>query len=149
MPSCPSDRILIPIGAMAQMFGMNIRTLRFDDEIGILKAESVNPETRYRYYSTQQFERLNKIRYLRALHVPLEKISAFFENREVRSMLAIFEEQRRQLMMRREELARIERKIGMRIAQIHAAQSVKPGMPAVRHIPESDRRVEAELHEHG
>ena len=63
---------LFPIGEMADLFGINIRTLRYYDEIGILHPETADPDTGYRYYSTRQFERLNTIKYLRALGVSLK-----------------------------------------------------------------------------
>ena len=74
---------LFPIGEMADLFGINIRTLRYYDQIGILHPETADPDTGYRYYSTRQFERLNTIKYLRALGVSLKKIALFFENRDV------------------------------------------------------------------
>ena len=64
---------LFTIGEMADLFGINIRTLRYYDEIGILHPETADPDTGYRYYSTRQFERLNTIKYLRALGVSLKK----------------------------------------------------------------------------
>lgn len=70
---------LFTIGEMAELFGINIRTLRYYDGIGILRPETTDPETGYRYYSTRQFERLNTIKYLRALGVSLKKISLFLK----------------------------------------------------------------------
>ena len=48
---------LFTIGEMAKLFGVNIRTLRYYDEIGILCPETTDPDSGYRYYSTRQFER--------------------------------------------------------------------------------------------
>ena len=44
---------LFTIGEMAELFQINIRTLRYYDDIGLLRPETVNPETGYRYYSTK------------------------------------------------------------------------------------------------
>ena len=85
---------LFTIGEMADLFGINIRTLRYYDEIGILHPETADPDTGYRYYSTRQFERLNTIKYLRALGVSLKKIALFFENRDVDIMLDLLKEQK-------------------------------------------------------
>ena len=57
---------LFTIGEMADLFGINIRTLRYYDEIGILHPETADPDTGYRYYSTRQFERLNTIKLISA-----------------------------------------------------------------------------------
>ena len=62
---------LFTIGEIGKLFHMNIRTLRYYDAAGLLKPEKTDPDTGYRYYSTKQFERLNTIKYLRALDLSL------------------------------------------------------------------------------
>jgi len=130
---------LFSIGQMAKLFDMNIYTLRYYDQIGLLKPETVNEDTGYRYYSSAQFERLNTIKYLRALDVPIERIATFFEGRDVELMRDIFEEQLDHVGRKRRELARIERKIRGRIAQIDDAVEGALDAPEVRDVPE--RRV--------
>ena len=97
---------LFTIGEMAELFQINIRTLRYYDDIGLLRPETVNPETGYRYYSTKQFERLNTIKYLRTLNMPLEKMKQFFQNRDARVMEQILEDQ---LFTTREQLAQLQK----------------------------------------
>ncbi len=130
---------LFSIGQMAKLFDMNIRTLRYYDQIDLLKPEFVNEDTGYRYYSSAQFERLNTIRYLRALDVPIERIATFFEGRDVELMRGIFEEQLERVGKKKRELARIERKIRGRIAQIDDAVEGVLDSPGIRNVPE--RRV--------
>ena len=48
-------RNLFTIGEMGGLFRINIRTLRYYDEIGLLKPEVVDERTGYRYYSARQF----------------------------------------------------------------------------------------------
>ena len=67
-------RDLIKIGEMARLFGLTVKTLRYYDQIGLLKAAYINPETGYRYYSVEQFEQLNTILYLRTQGMPLADI---------------------------------------------------------------------------
>ncbi len=54
---------LFTIGEMARLFEINIRTLRYYDDINLLKPEFIDSNSKYRYYSTKQFERLNTIKY--------------------------------------------------------------------------------------
>ena len=112
---------LFSIGQTAKLFDMNIRTLRYYDQIGLLKPEAVNEETGYRYYSSAQFERLNTIRYLRALDVPIERIATFFDDRDVGLMRGIFEEQLARVRDKQRALAHIEQKITNRIDRIDEA----------------------------
>lgn len=109
---------LFTIGEMAKLFGINAKTLRYYDEIGLIRPEQTDPATGYRYYSTQQFERLNTIKYLRALDMPLAKIKRFFENKEIGQMMEILKEQQQEVLERRRELEQIEHKIGARLSQL-------------------------------
>ncbi|WP_201308110.1 MerR family transcriptional regulator [Companilactobacillus farciminis] len=69
---------LFTIGQLSKLFNIKVPTLRYYDEVGLLKPAKINNKTHYRYYSTQQFERLNVITYLRALDLPIDAIKQFF-----------------------------------------------------------------------
>ncbi|MBS6955737.1 MAG: MerR family transcriptional regulator [Enterocloster asparagiformis] len=114
---------LFTIGEMAELFQINIRTLRYYDDIGLLKPESVNPDTGYRYYSTKQFERLNTIKYLRTLNMPLEKMKQFFQNRDARVMEQILEDQLIATRDQLEQLRNMERKLNRRLEQLRYAMN--------------------------
>ena len=95
---------LFTIGEMHKLFAVPVRTLRFYDEIGLLRPERVDPRTGYRYYSAGQFERLNTIKYLRALGVSLERIRGFFENRDTDVVELLLQEQLADTRRRLDEL---------------------------------------------
>lgn len=116
---------LFAIGEMASLFEINVRTLRYYDEINLLKPEFIDSNSKYRYYSTKQFERLNTIKYLRALNMPLNKIIKFFENREIEALVSMLKEQHEEITKRKYELELIERKIKTRIIQIEDAISTE------------------------
>lgn len=114
---------LFTIGEVAKLFGLNIRTLRYYHNIGLLEPEYIDEETNYRYYSTRQFERLNTIKYLRALDISIQQIGEFLKHRDVDTMLSIFTEQQREVQRKKAELELIEKKIASRLVQIEDAQS--------------------------
>lgn len=126
---------LFTIGEVARLFRLNIRTLRYYDEIGLLKPEYVDGETGYRYYSTRQFECLNTIRYMRALDVPLAQIARFFANREVDTALELFKAQREHVREKQEMLERIGKKIDARIAQLEDALGTVYEQIAMQEFP--------------
>ena len=72
---------LFSIGNIAKLFSLSVGSLRHYENLGILKPEYIDEKTGYRYYSTNQFECLNTIRYLRLLDMPLEQIGDFLNNR--------------------------------------------------------------------
>lgn len=112
---------LFTIGEVAKLFDVNIRTLRYYDGIGLLKPERTDPETGYRYYSTRQFERLNTIKYLRALNMPIEKIADFFGNKDIDQMVTILRGQQEEIAARKRELELVEKKLQRRLTQIQDA----------------------------
>lgn len=118
---------LFTIGEMGELFQINIRTLRYYDDIGLLKPEMINEQTGYRYYSTKQFERLNAIKYLRTLNMPLEKIKQFFENKDARVMKQILEEQLEETKKQLENLQNMERKLSVRLDQLNQALNAPLG----------------------
>jgi len=109
------------IGEVSKLFNTNIRTLRYYDAIGLLTPEYVDEDTGYRYYSTKQFERLNTIKYLRALNMPIEKIKLFFENKDIDQLLSLLQSQKEEITRQQEKLQLIQQKIDNRIEQISEA----------------------------
>lgn len=109
------------IGEMSKLFNIKITTLRYYDEIGLLKPQYTNGETKYRYYSTQQFERLNSIKYLRALGVPISELLDFFNYREIDTLVEMLKKQQAEIVQKKQELEQIERKISRRLIQIDDA----------------------------
>lgn len=113
---------LFTIGEIASLFSVNIRTLRYYDEYGVLRPERTDPQTGYRYYSTRQFERLNTIKYLRALDMPLAGIARFFESRDTDVLRELLQEQKKETQTRIGELLKIEKKLERRLAQLDEAE---------------------------
>ena len=62
------------IGEFAEMGGVSAKTLRFYDEIGLLRPASVDPRTRYRLYSPHQLEDLASILALKNLGISLAQV---------------------------------------------------------------------------
>lgn len=126
---------LFTIGEIANLFGINIRTLRYYDEINLLKPEFIDSNSKYRYYSTKQFEHINTIKYLRALDMPLSKIIDFFKNREIDTLVSMMKEQQKEISKKKYELELIERKIQNRITQIEDAISSEYSIIEEKWIP--------------
>lgn len=62
------------IGEFAELAGVTTKTLRFYDEIGILRPASVDARTGYRHYLPKQFEDLASVLALKNLGVPLAQV---------------------------------------------------------------------------
>ena len=109
---------LFSIGEMAKLFDIRIGTLRYYDDIGLLKPELKDENSGYRYYSAKEFERLNTIKYLRALGMPLKEIEKFFEEKDTKTLKELLEKQQRIIKDKIKDLMTIEKKIENRLIQL-------------------------------
>jgi DNA-binding transcriptional MerR regulator len=65
---------LISIGKFSELSELSIRALRLYDELGVLKPAFIDPDTNYRRYGLDQVNTALRIRAMRQIAVPLEKI---------------------------------------------------------------------------
>lgn len=64
---------MFKIGDFSKFSRVSVKTLRYYDEIGLLKPETVDSNTGYRYYSAEQLPRLNSIVGLKELGMNLPR----------------------------------------------------------------------------
>ena len=128
------------IGEMSRLMNVPIKTLRYYDEIGLFKPVEVNRDTGYRYYSTEQFEQLDIIKYLRLLGVPLAEIAAHFTQLRVENFLQLLKRQEKTIDEKIQELQKTRQKFGSRIAELEQAlQGTEVGIPVIKRYP--SRRI--------
>lgn len=114
---------LFSIGEVAKLFHISISSLRHYEEIGLLQPEYIDANSNYRYYSTNQFEILNSIRYLRELDFPLKEIRDFLNNKDVSTIEKKLEEQSKEVSNRIDRLKKIQSKINNRLETLSDASS--------------------------
>lgn len=127
---------LFKIGEIAKMFHLSVGTLRHYEKNGLIKPTYVDEISGYRYYSTQQFECLNTIRYLRTLDMPLEKIKEFLANRNILSIQKMLEIQKLKVIEKQKELKIIEKKINNRLKYLDDALNSEFDKIVLKTIPE-------------
>lgn len=71
---------MLKIGDFSKFSRVSVKTLRYYDEIGLLKPISVDDLTGYRYYSAEQVTRLHRIVGLKDLGLSLEEISQILKD---------------------------------------------------------------------
>lgn len=65
---------MLTIGEFSKICEVSTKTLRYYDEIGLIKPSEINPENGYRYYSIKQLETMLLINRLKLYHFSLEQI---------------------------------------------------------------------------
>lgn len=113
---------LFTIGEVSKLFNVNIKTLRYYDEIDLFKPIFIDEANNYRYYSTEQFEQLNTIIYLKALGMSLKTINQHLKERGIDNIIELFEKQKKITEEKIKELEFIKKKINNRISQINYAR---------------------------
>ena len=66
--------MLYRIGEFAQFCGLSVKTLRYYDEIGLLKPVKVDEFTGYRYYSEKQLDDVELIKMFKSCSFSLDEI---------------------------------------------------------------------------
>ncbi|GAA0722513.1 MerR family transcriptional regulator [Clostridium malenominatum] len=115
-------RDLFTIGEISKLFNINIKTLRYYDEIDLFKPIFIDRTNSYRYYSANQFEQLNTIQYLKALGMSLKIIDYHLKERSTDTIIELFEKQKKITEKKIKELEFIKQKIETRISQINYAR---------------------------
>ena len=107
------------IGEFSRIARVSARLLRYYDELGLLKPGVVDSATGYRYYTSSQLQRLNRILVLRDLGLTLQQIGGAIEESASADRLRDMLELRRADAERAlaDEAARL-RHIEARIAQL-------------------------------
>src|SRR5574340_1467282 len=82
---------MFPIGKFSKISRLSVKTLRYYDQIGLLKPARVDPATGYRYYELGQLARLNRILALKDLGLTLEQTAVMLDRgltaEQLRAML--------------------------------------------------------------
>ena len=97
------------IGMFSRMNRVTVKALRHYDEIGLLKPESVDEGTGYRYYTSAQLPLLHQIIALRDMGFTLEEIRSIKAGNSEREMLAYKKQQvLKEIAEKTAKLAKIE-----------------------------------------
>jgi DNA-binding transcriptional MerR regulator len=104
---------MLKIGDFSRLSQVSVKTLRYYDEVALLKPTQVDEVSGYRYYSVAQLRQLHRILALRDLGFSLDQIGYVLEAdlsiEELRGMLRLRRaEQQQRLLKEQERLDRVE-----------------------------------------
>lgn len=124
------------IGEFSKLSQVTVKTLRYYDEIGLLKPAKVDPSTGYRYYSADQLPRLNRILALKDLGLSLAQVTRLVDGdlppAQIRGMLRMKQtELQEQVQEEQARLAWVE----WRLKQIEQEGSMSTQEVVLKKIP--------------
>ncbi len=77
------------IGEIARLFNVSTRTVRYYEEMGLLKSHR-DPESKYRFFDPDSSDRLKQILVLRELGLSLNEIKIILENKDISEITELF-----------------------------------------------------------
>ena len=120
---------LVPIGRFSRVSRLSVKTLRFYDEMGLLRPAAVDPHSGYRYYNWDQLECAERIRLLRSLDLPLEEVREILQEPDPAVVQTLIERHKRRI---REQISRYQRTLK---ALDNLNPSGSPYQPVVKRLP--------------
>lgn len=102
MKSSGGRKVEYTISKLAQLAGVSTRTLRYYDEIGLLKPKRIN-SSGYRIYGQEEVNRLQQILFFRELDIDIETIISIMNDPNFNQSKAL-EEHLKQLIKKRARL---------------------------------------------
>jgi DNA-binding transcriptional MerR regulator/predicted transcriptional regulator YdeE len=126
---------MIKIGEFSKLVQVPVATLRYYDQLGLLKPVEVDRFTGYRYYSASQLPRLHRILALKGLGFSLEQIGVVLTEgltpEQMRGMLRLRRAQiRQQLVEVQSQLAEVE----ARLQQIEREEQLSTYDVILKHV---------------
>lgn len=88
---------MLSIGAFSGLCKVSANTLRYYDEIGLLKPAAVNKENGYRYYETDQLQTVLLISRLKAYRLTLEEIAEVLQHPDPGGLLMVLRRKRHEM----------------------------------------------------
>lgn len=127
---------LYSIGEVADLLGISTQTLRFYSNNGLIHPRRIDAQTGYRYYSYDQFHKLDRIKYLQGLGMSLSEIKEALKSGRVSDFLSHLTAHR---VKKEKELATIRQTVETLNWYIdyykYLSDDLFPGVPFKRRFP--------------
>ncbi len=122
------------IGEIANLYGIGTDSLRYYEEIGILKPK--RDDNGYRMYNIRDIRTLNILRELRAIGFSMGEIKAHLADFDVQKTLDLFQAEIDAIDKKTAELAALRSQLTERIEEIQQhRQASTDAQPEVQHLP--------------
>ena len=121
------------IGELARLYHLNVDTLRYYEEQGILSPKRM--PNGYRIYSPQDVWRLNVVRDLRALCIPLSSIQDYLQVHSAHSTLHLLEAEETLITEQIEILRSVRKNVCKRKENLQAALRAVVGEINLKELP--------------
>ncbi|WP_100405583.1 MerR family transcriptional regulator [Bacillus solitudinis] len=113
------------VGEVAKLFQLSTSTLRYYDEIGIFQPKYTDPDSRYRYYTLDQFVVLDTIIFLKKNGFSIKDIQQQLDERTPENTKGLLERKLGEVEKEMENLKLVAKKIKSKISTIGEGLSLR------------------------
>ena len=86
------------VGEISKLTNVPIQTLRYYDKMGLLKPDYINKQNNYRYYSINQFIKIDLLKQCKLIGLSLKEIEELLKSEiTADSMIELIDQQRKVL----------------------------------------------------
>lgn len=127
------------IGKVSKLVGLSIKTLRYYEQINLIKPAERNPQSGYRYYTQEQITTLTAIKYLNLnCGLSLSDINELFKQEQPANstFIGCLENAEERMSHRIEKLQKSREILRGKIAHLKHNQEITLNTPLIKHIPE-------------
>lgn len=110
------------IGEISKLYNIGVDSIRYYEEIGLIKPERSN--SGYRYYSIHDIWRLNVIRDLRSIGFTMEQIREYLDNHSLASSMKLLEEEQAAIQKQMDSLQELQKNVAHRLNTLHSAMEL-------------------------
>lgn len=128
------------IGEISKLHQIPVKTLRYYDSVDLFKPAVVDPVSNYRYYTIEQFEMLNSIKFLRHLGYSIKDIKSHLRSRAEDGFIDSLKSYKKTAEFEIRQLNKIKKFLTERISEIETVLKDRPlNEVLLRTIP--DRKI--------
>lgn len=114
------------VGEISKLTNVPIRTLRYYDKMGLLKPAYINKQNNYRYYSINQFIKIDLLKQCKLIGLSLKEIEELLKDEITSdSMIKIIDKQRKVLDEKIKEMESIKAYINFLEGRIEESKKSK------------------------
>jgi DNA-binding transcriptional MerR regulator len=124
------------IGEFSRLSQVTVKTLRYYDDIGLLKPAEIDPFTNHRYYTLEQLPRIHQVMALKGLDLSLEEIQQMLDKEiEMSGVQSMLRQKKAELTQRvLEDQARLAQ-VEFHLRMIEAESTVPVMEVIVKEVP--------------
>ncbi|MEI4463884.1 MerR family transcriptional regulator [Exiguobacterium indicum] len=109
---------LFKIGEAAKQSGIPASTLRYYDQIGLIRSRQIDPHSKYRYYTQHDITHMKIVQHLRRMDFSLEEVQLFLNERDMNLQLGLLDKKKQEIKLKRLALLQTEKEVHRRIESI-------------------------------